>query len=77
MRLFLLVRSKDISGNSGTGIVAEGVVFSDGQTILKWLKEPCSLGVYKSINHLVNVHGHEGNSQIQFIESPYKESIGQ
>ncbi len=72
MRLFLLIRLKDVTGTSGTGIVAEGAVFSDGQAILKWLKQPYSLGVYKSIKHLLNVHGHEGNTKIQFIESPVR-----
>jgi hypothetical protein len=68
MKQFFLVRSKDLTGVSGTGIVAEGVVFSDGQAILKRLREPYSLGVYQSIKHLINVHGHEGNTKVQYID---------
>ena len=68
MRDFVLVREKDVTGTSGIGIVAEGVVFSDGQAILKWLREPFSLGVYSSIGHLLAVHGHEGNTHVEFNE---------
>ncbi len=74
MRKFFLVRNKDVSGTSGTGVVAEGVVFSDGQAILKWLRKPYSLGVYQSIKHLLNVHGHEGNTKVQFIDRPVRYS---
>ena len=69
VREFVLVRNKDISGTSGVGVVAEGVVFSDGQAILKWLRDPFSLGVYSSLEHLVAVHGHGGNTQVEFVES--------
>ena len=69
VREFVLVRNKDISGTSGVGVVAEGVVFSDGQAILKWLRDPYSLGVYSSLEHLVAVHGHGGNTQVEFVES--------
>ena len=68
VRDFILVRDKDVTGTSGIGIVAEGVVFSDGQTVLKWLRDPFSLGVYSSLEHLVTVHGHEGNTRVEFNE---------
>ena len=48
--------------------MAEGAVFSDGQTILKWLREPFALGVFVSVEELISVHGHEGNTHIEFIE---------
>jgi hypothetical protein len=66
---FILVRKKDLTGTSGTGIVAEGVVFEDGQAVLKWLRKPYSLGVYPSLKNLLDVHGHEGNTQVRFIRS--------
>ena len=37
MRLFKLQRKVDCSGVSGTGVVAEGVEFDDGQVALRWL----------------------------------------
>lgn len=33
---FLMIRKKDETGNSGTGIVMEGCVFSDGEVAYKW-----------------------------------------
>ena len=67
MHAFVLVRDQDVTGRSGTGVVAEGAEFSDGQAVLKWLKEPYSLGVYSSIEELLQVHGHEGNTHVEFI----------
>jgi hypothetical protein len=39
MKRFRLVRDRDVSGVSGTGIVAEGTMFSDGTCVLRWLTE--------------------------------------
>ena len=37
MQDFVLVRDKDVTGKSGTGVVAEGVVFTDGFAIcISW-----------------------------------------
>ena len=69
LRQFILVRKKDVTGTSGTGVVAEGVVFEDGQAVLKWLRKPYSLGVYPSQRNLLDVHGHEGNTQVRFIRT--------
>ena len=69
LRPFILGRKKDLTGTSGTGIVAEGVVFEDGQAVLKWLRKPYSLGVYPSLKNLLDVHGHEGNTQVRFIRT--------
>ena len=68
MRDFILIRKKDISGRSGTGVVAEGAIFQDGQAVLKWLREPFSLGIFTSIEELLSVHGHEGNTYVQFVD---------
>jgi hypothetical protein len=69
LRQFILVRKKDLTGTSGIGVVAEGVVFEDGQAVLKWLRKPYSLGVYPSLKNLLDVHGHEGNTQVRFKRS--------
>jgi len=68
MRLFFLVRHKDISGVSGTGVVAEGVVFSDGVTVLRWLGSAHpSTNIYEDIEDLQRVHGHDGLTEVRFI----------
>ena len=69
VRDFELIRNVDVTGRSGTGVVAEGVVFSDGLAILRWLREPYALGVYESIDALISVHGHEGNTHVAFREN--------
>lgn len=68
MRRFLLVRKCDLSGVSGTGIVAEGVQFSDGTAVMHWLREPFGLNIYTRIEDLLAVHGHSGASCIEWLD---------
>lgn len=68
IRRFLLVRERDLTGVSGTGIVAEGAVFSGGLSVLRWLREPYAIGMFQSISDLIAVHGHEGATHIHFID---------
>lgn len=70
MRKFHLLRHQDESGVSGTGIVAEGVVFSDGQAVLCWrsVSGVNSLGIYRSIEELAFIHGHGGKTEVVFVE---------
>jgi hypothetical protein len=71
MRLFRLHRIEDVSGVSGIGIVAEGVVFSDGTVALRWLTETSSTAVYDSIEDARAVHGHDGKTEIVWLEHGY------
>ena len=68
LRRFILVRSEDVTGASGTGNVAEGTVFSSGRAVINWLKEPFAMGIYQTIEDVILVHGHEGRTQIRFID---------
>jgi len=61
---FLLVREEDETGVSGTGIVAEGVKFTNGQCVLSWLTEFSSVAVYPSDEEIVKIHGHDGRTTI-------------
>ena len=65
-RRFHLERKKDISGISGCGFVAEGVVFDDGQAVLHWKGEHSCTNVYKSIKDIEYIHGHGGSTVIVF-----------
>ena len=67
MRTFDLFRSKDISGVSGTGKVAEGVVFHDGVTVVRWLSGHPSTNIYANVEDVLRIHGHEGATRIEFI----------
>ena len=64
MNVFHLLRIKDESGVSGTGIVAEGVQFSTGKCVLAWVTEFRSIAIYDSIKELEAIHGHNGNTII-------------
>lgn len=68
MRRFELNRIKDVSGISGTGIVAEGVVFEDGTTVIRWRGAMPSVVVWKSIDHAESIHGHGGATQFVWLD---------
>jgi hypothetical protein len=68
MRRFVLIRVEDLTGVSGTGEVAEGTVFSSGLAVIRWLREPYAMGVYQNLDDVISVHGHEGRTQLQFID---------
>ncbi len=72
MKLFYLQRDIDESGVSGTGIVAEGVEFSDGRVCMRWLTSTASTGFYDSIDQLELIHGHNGKTKV-VIEEDYKD----
>ena len=57
---FLLQRDKDISGVSGTGIIAEGVIFHNGKVVLAWLGQYKTIYVYDSVDEMMAIHGHNG-----------------
>lgn len=67
-RTFGLERRRDVSGVSGIGLVAEGVVFSDGTTVLRWLGSHPTTGIFESIDYLTWVHGHGGSTRVVFHE---------
>lgn len=69
-RRFFLERKKDVSGISGIGRVADGVQWSDGTINLRWNTQHRSYEQFDSINSLVAVHGHEGLTQVQWIDPP-------
>jgi hypothetical protein len=68
MRLFLLIRNEDVSGVSGTGIVAEGVEFSDGTVAMRWLRRLFSVAFYGSIRDVLAIHGHGGRTQVKWLD---------
>jgi len=69
-RRFRLLRHVDVSGVSGTGVVAEGVEFSDGSAALRWHGDYPTTTVWESIGSLVAVHGHQGATVVEWIDPP-------
>lgn len=68
MRRFVLDRSVDSTGTSGTGVVAEGVQFSNGQVVIHWLSQLEAINVYANAVVLEQLHGHGGNTQVRWMD---------
>lgn len=68
MRRFVLERDEDLTGVSGTGVVADGVEFEDGVCALHWRGRLTSTAVYENMATLVSIHGHEGATRIHILE---------
>lgn len=69
-RLFVLERTEDETGISGTGIVAEGVEFSNGMCAMCWLTSMHSVAVYPNLRQLEAIHGHNGRTKVRYVEPP-------
>ncbi|WP_372344671.1 hypothetical protein [Streptomyces sp. KL116D] len=63
-RRFHLQRDHDVTGVSGTGRVAEGVLWTDGTASVRWLGERPSTVHWDDIAHAEHVHGHGGATRI-------------
>jgi hypothetical protein len=68
LRRFVLRRSEDVSGISGTGIVAEGAQFAGGKCAVAWCGPACSVGVYDDITSVEAIHGHGGRTVIEWLD---------
>lgn len=69
-RRFELHRDNDISGVSGTGVVAEGIEFTSGVVALSWLSAwPTSVVFHdRGIESVQAVHGHNGATRIVWCD---------
>lgn len=68
MRRFELHRDQDVSGVSGTGVVAEGVRFTDGTTAVRWHGERPSTVVWECIEDAEAIHGHSGATRFVWLD---------
>jgi len=73
MKQFHLERKEDETGVSGTGKVAEGVIFGNGKVAMNWISDntnidASSLGIYDSIDDVRKIHGHEGKTEVVIDE---------
>ena len=64
LKTFYLERTQDITGNTGKGIVAEGVEFSNHWCILNWLGKPYSEFWYPTLQDIERIHSHGGLTKI-------------
>lgn len=68
VRRFELHRSQDISGVSGTGVVADGVVWEDGSATIRWRGDRPSVVNWQDVNHAYEIHGHGGATEFVFLD---------
>ena len=76
MRTFKIARKVDVSGNTGTGIVGEGVQFDSGIVVISFFPvKPTyvkSSATYDSIDDCIKVHGHNKRTVIQWDDEQIK-----
>lgn len=76
---FWLVRAEDESGVSGTGVVADGVLFPSGCAVIEWRNDVNEavdtsgngLAIYPGDDGLedaLEVHGHGGRTEVEFAD---------
>lgn len=69
MRRFQLHRDSDVTGVSGTGIVAEGVEFSNGRAVIHWVVgEHRSTVIWEDIASVEAIHGHNGATRLVWVD---------
>lgn len=67
-RRFYLQRDTDVSGVSGLGRVADGVLWSDGTASIRWHGERPSIVHWNSLDDVQFIHGHNGSTRIVWID---------
>src|SRR5688572_12719520 len=68
-RRFYLDRNTDVTGASGTGRVADGVVWPDGTVTVRWRGEHQSTVFWNNLESAERVHGHGGTTKVVFVDS--------
>lgn len=64
MQVFHLNRKQDLTGVSGTGIVADGVIFQSGKVVLSWKGDVSSIVIYDNIECVKKIHLHNGLTEL-------------
>lgn len=67
---FDMLRAEDATGTSGTGVVAMGVVFPDGMTVVQWQTHVRSTVLYGSMADALYIHGHGDKTGFRFHNCP-------
>ena len=59
-----------MTGVSGTGVVAEGILFTDDVAVLHWVSQwPSSVVHYeRGMESVEHVHGHGGKTRIVWLD---------
>ncbi|NJO65075.1 MAG: hypothetical protein HC836_45295 [Richelia sp. RM2_1_2] len=69
---FYLLRTKDVSGVSGVGLVARGVILSSHRVVMEWQMPYETLTVFDNIGQVQAIHGHGGSTKLVMGTPPKK-----
>jgi len=67
MKQFYLNRVEDVSGVSGTGIIAFGMILPSGRVVMEWQTTHKSIAIYDSIDEIQLLHAHKDKTYIVFV----------
>jgi len=81
-RRFEVVRTQDVTGVSGTGVVAEGVEFTDGTTVVRWCELPedspnyqrgvrATTVIFPEVSAVEALHGHNGATTLVWLDGQH------
>jgi hypothetical protein len=69
VRRFKLLRHCDHPpGRQATGIVAEGIQFSDGATVIRWLGAYRSTVTWDNVEDAETVYNHDGATEVVWLD---------
>ena len=68
VRVFRLVRDRDITGFSGAGHVADGVVWPDGTVSMRWRGPLRTTVTAVCIDDIQTIHGHDGATRVVWAD---------
>ena len=64
VRVFQLVRDVDITGFSGVGVVADGVIWPDGAVSMRWRGAIRTTVEAQRLADIEIIHGHDGATRV-------------
>lgn len=80
MKLYLLVRDEDVSGVSGTGIVADVFEATDGHVAIRWRANADGDASWSlpdhGIDQVARVHGHGGRTRLVSVTNVVEARVG-
>lgn len=62
--MFVLIRTDDVTGVSGTGHVADGAEFPDGTVVVRWRGQFSTTTVHKNLASVQHIHLHGGKTKL-------------
>jgi len=71
VRRFLIWRRSDVTGVSGTGVVAEGCQFDDGCAVVRWRGTHVTTTVHADMGSVEHIHTHHGATRLLWVDGDH------